>query len=156
MHSKKEIEFIEFKQRNMTVVEYVAKFEELVKFCPYYNGAALEGSKYIKFENGLHLEIKQGIGYQEAHKFSTLVNKCRIYDEESMALFSHYKSIREKKRKNQYCGKPYSAPADRRRHRASDEKRPSGEETLVVVKCFKCGESSHHANDYNNKVLRCF
>lgn len=56
--SKKEIEFLELKQGNMTIVEYAAKFEELVKFCPYNNGVAIEGSKCIKFEGGLHPEIK--------------------------------------------------------------------------------------------------
>lgn len=53
MHNKKEIEFLELKQGNMMIVEYVAKFEELVKLCPYYNGATIEGSKWIKFENRL-------------------------------------------------------------------------------------------------------
>ena len=43
MHSKKEIEFLELKQGNMTIVEYVAKFEELMKFCSHYNGAAAKG-----------------------------------------------------------------------------------------------------------------
>lgn len=43
VHSKKEIKFHELKQGNMTVVEYVAKFEELVKFCQHYNGAEVEG-----------------------------------------------------------------------------------------------------------------
>lgn len=45
MLSKKEIEFLELKQGNMTVVEYAVKFEELVKFCPHYNGRDVEGSK---------------------------------------------------------------------------------------------------------------
>lgn len=35
VRGKKEIEFLELKQRNSIVAEYVAKFEELVKFCPY-------------------------------------------------------------------------------------------------------------------------
>lgn len=51
--NKKEIEFLELKQGNMIVVEYTAKFEELVKLYPYYNGAAMNGWKHIKFENGL-------------------------------------------------------------------------------------------------------
>lgn len=63
MCSKKEIEFLELKQGNMTVAEYATKFEELVKFCPHYSGAVVEGSKCIKFENGLCPEIKQCIGY---------------------------------------------------------------------------------------------
>lgn len=45
--SKNEIEFLELKQGNMTVVEYATKFKELVKLCPYYNGATVEGSKCI-------------------------------------------------------------------------------------------------------------
>lgn len=59
-----EIEFLKLNQINMIVVEYTARFEELVKFCPYYNGVADEGLKCIKFESGLHPDIKQGIGYQ--------------------------------------------------------------------------------------------
>lgn len=42
---------------------------------------AEEGSKCIKFERALRLEIKQSIRYQDIHQFSTLVNKGRIYDE---------------------------------------------------------------------------
>lgn len=61
--SKKEIKFLELKQGNMTNDEYAAKFEELMKFFPHYNGTGVEGSKCIKFENGLRPKIKQGIGY---------------------------------------------------------------------------------------------
>lgn len=43
MCSKKDIKFIELKQGNMTVVEYAAKFGELLKFCSYYNGANCGG-----------------------------------------------------------------------------------------------------------------
>lgn len=41
--SKKEIEFLELKQGNMTIVESTTKFEELVRFFPHYNGAAVGG-----------------------------------------------------------------------------------------------------------------
>lgn len=58
VRSKKEIEFLELKQGNMTIAEYAAKFEELVKFYPHYNGASLEGSKCIKFENRVRPKIK--------------------------------------------------------------------------------------------------
>lgn len=34
VRGKKEIEFLKLKQENMTVAEYAAKFEALVKFCP--------------------------------------------------------------------------------------------------------------------------
>ena len=69
LRSKKEIEFLELKRGNMTVVEYAAKFEELVKFCPHYNGAAAKGLKCIKFESELHHEIKQYIGIRRFTDF---------------------------------------------------------------------------------------
>ena len=36
VHGKKEIEFLELKQGNMSVTEYAAKFVELTKFYPHY------------------------------------------------------------------------------------------------------------------------
>ena len=59
VRGKKEIEFLELKQGNMTVVEYAAKFAELAKFYPHYVEADAEFLKCIKFENGLHPEIKK-------------------------------------------------------------------------------------------------
>lgn len=56
--SKKGIEFLELKRGNMTVADYTAKFEELSRLCPCYNGVGAEGSKCIKFESGIHREIK--------------------------------------------------------------------------------------------------
>lgn len=100
VRSKKEIEILELKQGIMIFVEYVAKFEELVKFCRYYNGAVVEGSKCIKFENRLQPDIKQGIGYQKIERFRTLVNKCRIYDEDCRAQSTYNKSVSERKGKN--------------------------------------------------------
>ena len=82
------------------VAEYATKFEELMKFCPHYNGAVVEEFKCIKFENELRPEIKQGVGYQEIIRFPTLVNKCRIYDEDCRARSAHYKSVSERKGEN--------------------------------------------------------
>lgn len=101
------MEFLEIKKGNMTVADYAAKFEELSRFCPHYNGAEAEMSKCIKFENGLCREIKKLIGYQEIHQFSVLVNKCRIYDEDGRAISSHYKSVSDKRNSNQNRRKPY-------------------------------------------------
>ncbi|XP_050918724.1 uncharacterized protein LOC127136175 [Lathyrus oleraceus] len=52
-----------------------ARFEELVKLFPHYNGAVIEASKCIKFENGLHPEIKRDIGYQQTCQLPELVSK---------------------------------------------------------------------------------
>lgn len=53
VHSKKEIEFLQLNQGNVIVVDYAAKFEELVRFCLHYNSVEAEGSKSVKFESGL-------------------------------------------------------------------------------------------------------
>jgi len=65
VRGKKEIKFMELKQGNMSVIEYVAKFVESAKFYPHYNAETAEFSKCIKFENGLRAEIKRAIGYQK-------------------------------------------------------------------------------------------
>ncbi|XP_050915053.1 uncharacterized protein LOC127130009 [Lathyrus oleraceus] len=83
VRGKKEIYFLELKQGNGTVAEYVAKFEELIKFCPHYNNANAKRSKCLKFVNGLRPDIKKAMGYQHIMGFSELVNKSRIYDEDS-------------------------------------------------------------------------
>lgn len=112
-----------------------------------------EGSTCIKFESGLHPEIKQDIGYHEIRQFTMSVNKCRIYDEDIMARFVHYKSLSEKKAKNQYHSKSYNASTDKGKHRASDEKKLSMGDTSTSI---KCGELGHRANECKNKVLRYF
>ena len=99
VRGKKEIKFLELKQGNLTMNEYASKFMELAKFYPYYSEATVEFSKCIKFENGLHLEIKRVIGYQQIHVFSELVNSCRIYEEDSKAHSAHYKNLNEKRGK---------------------------------------------------------
>jgi len=76
---RKEIEFLKLKQGNMSVTEYAAKFVELAKFYPHYTAEIAEFSKCIKFENGLHADIKRAIGYQMIRNFSELVSSCRIY-----------------------------------------------------------------------------
>ncbi|XP_050918867.1 uncharacterized protein LOC127136333 [Lathyrus oleraceus] len=108
MFNKKDIEFLELKQLNMIVDEYVAKFEELLRFCTHYNGVSVEGSKCLKFESGLHPKIKNFIGYKEIHRFSVLVNKHMIYDEDDRAIYTHYKSVNENKNENKSRGKPYA------------------------------------------------
>ncbi|XP_058760882.1 uncharacterized protein LOC131634252 [Vicia villosa] len=64
VHGKKEVEFLELKQGNGIVAEYAAKFQELIKYCPYYNTMNAERSKCLKFVNGLRHYIKKSIGYQ--------------------------------------------------------------------------------------------
>jgi hypothetical protein len=84
----------------MSVLEYAAKFEELSRFWLYINATEAEVSKCLKFENGLRLEIKQFIGYQQIRQFSLVVTACIIYEDDNKARTNHYKATSEKKGRN--------------------------------------------------------
>ncbi|MCI93638.1 GRAS family transcription factor, partial [Trifolium medium] len=62
VRNRKVVEFLELKQRNMTVAEYEEKFESLSAFSPYYNTPEEEYDKCVKFESGLRPEVKHLIG----------------------------------------------------------------------------------------------
>ena len=102
VRGKKEVEFLELKQGNGTVADYAARFQELIKYFSHYNTANAERSKCLKFVNGLRPDIKKAIGYQQIACFSELVNKSRIYDEDSRESSAYYKSLHERKRKGQF------------------------------------------------------
>ena len=57
-HTKAQ-EFLELKQGNLTVMEYVAKFTELARFADDY--VATNMAKVRKFKNGLKLSIRNKI-----------------------------------------------------------------------------------------------
>lgn len=148
---------MDLKQGNSTVAKYAAKFEELVKYYPHYNVVSVEGSKCIKFENALRLEIKQGLGYQKIWQFPELVNRCRIYDEDSRARVTHYKNLSEKRSNHRHKGIPYSAPADKSKQKVAKGNKPGGVGTSPnPIKCFKCGGVGHRVSECQTDMKRCF
>jgi hypothetical protein len=52
--------------------------------------------------------------------FPFLVNKCRIYDEDSRARSNYYKSASDKRSKGQDRGKPCAALADKGEEKVAD------------------------------------
>ena len=54
-HAKAQ-DFLELKQRAMTVMDYVARFTELARFADDY--VATDMAKVRRFENGLKLSIR--------------------------------------------------------------------------------------------------
>ena len=90
-------------------------------------------SKCLKFVNGLRPDINKAIGYQQIARFSELVNKSRIYDEDSMESASYYKSLNDKKRKGQFRGKPYVSPNEKGKQKEGYDISRVGEELTLQL-----------------------
>eukprot|EP00256_Glycine_max_P067144 XP_025981739.1 uncharacterized protein LOC102669650 [Glycine max] len=113
--NRKEMEFLELKQGSMTVAEYAARFENLVRYFPHYQGEAGERSKCVKFVNGLRPEVKMMVNYHSIHDFAQLTNMCRIFDEDQREKTAFYRNAnashgKDKKPVTHSRAKPYSAP----------------------------------------------
>ncbi|KAF1878226.1 hypothetical protein Lal_00046892 [Lupinus albus] len=74
--------FLRLEQGSLAVGEYAIKFEELAWYCPYAELEVDGRSKCVKFKMGLKPELKVMFGYQEISDFPTLVNKCRMYEDD--------------------------------------------------------------------------
>ncbi|XP_050908046.1 uncharacterized protein LOC127121632 [Lathyrus oleraceus] len=77
-----------------------------------------------------------------------IVDALKIYDKDSKARSTHYKSVSERKGKIQIRGKSYSTLADKGKQKVIYEKKRSEGETPTSVRCFKYGE-------YRNYVPGC-
>ncbi|XP_058760653.1 uncharacterized protein LOC131634003 [Vicia villosa] len=153
VRGRKEIEFMELKQGNMTVLEYASKFVELAKYYTHYNNdEAGEFSKCIKFENGLRDEIKKGIRYQRIRRFADLVDCSKIFKEDNIKMkSSHSRELVDRKcKKHVDRGKPYG------RGKAVDWRKPSGGDSSAFVRCYNCGEIGHRNNECKLDKKKCF
>ncbi|XP_058759120.1 uncharacterized protein LOC131632388 [Vicia villosa] len=152
VRGKKEIEFLELTQGNKFVTEYAAKFTELIKFYPHFDGEGAEFSKCIKFQNGLRSDIKKAVGYQKIRLFPDLVDSCRIFEEDSNA---HHKMVSDRRGKNQQSrGKPYDA--GKGKQRVIHGQRSSGGDAPARIVCFKCGQPGHKSNACTADARKCF
>jgi hypothetical protein len=155
---RKEVEFLELKQGDMTVVEYAAKFGVLIKFSPYYNVVDAEISKCIKFENGLRPEVKQFIGCQRIRRFADLVDASRIYDQDSRARNNYYKAASEKRNAGQNRNKPYDNQerGQKDKQKFADKREQSGGGDSNPLRCFRCGEIGHRVAECQETTSKCF
>ncbi|MCI38898.1 GRAS family transcription factor, partial [Trifolium medium] len=90
---------MELKQGNLSVADYVVKFETLCAFSPHYNTLEAEEDKCVKFESGLRPDIKHMIEFSQIRDFATLVNKSRICDDDRRAKVNFYKAVNDRKGK---------------------------------------------------------
>jgi hypothetical protein len=81
IRNQKEAEFLQLTQGDLSIGQYVAKFEELSRFSRYLQHQVDEEWKALKFEQGLKPEILSHVGTFEIREYSRLVNKCLIVEE---------------------------------------------------------------------------
>ncbi|XP_020240665.1 uncharacterized protein LOC109819365 [Cajanus cajan] len=172
---KKQVEFLELKQGEDSVAECVTKFEDLVRFCPMYDGVGNEEDKCVKFVSGLRPEIKQVFNYQGITHYHELVNKCRVYDEDNRARVTHYKSggpMRNNKFGSSSKSKPYTKSArdssskvnnqgsvQQRSQvpKASQTSRGGSVGSVPHNNCYNCGKPGHRAYKCSfPRVITCF
>ena len=125
--NRKEMEFLELKQGSMTVAEYAARFENLVRYSPHYQGEAGERSKCVKFVNGLRPEVKMMVNCHGINNFAQLSNMCRVFDKDQREKAAFYRNAnashgKERKPVMQNRAKPYSAPSGQYGNRSGGQK----------------------------------
>jgi len=138
----KEIEFMQFKQGNMSVGEYASKFEELGKYSTFFYHPD-ERMKCIKFEDRLRPELKKEVGILEISDFRTLIHKCRFIEDMKNKHNSKPRNFGLQINKKGYNqGKPYDRPQQRfssNHNNSGNFKRPLENQ----IKCMKCGHDHH-------------
>ena len=97
----------------MTVGECSAKFDELLKYWPYFREGEDDPAICSQYLNRLRAEIRQAVGYLQITDLSTLVSKCRSYEDDSRAKQNQWKSggpQRSPRRHFRGAKKPYNKP----------------------------------------------
>ncbi|XP_058733474.1 uncharacterized protein LOC131605094 [Vicia villosa] len=130
---KKEIEFLELKQGNMSVTEYVARFVELTKFYPHFDGANAEFSKCIKFENGCTLRSRRQLGIRRSVFFLIWLIAAGFMRRIGMLITRLL-----------------------RRKEGSTNRTVSNACNYEVKKYFRCGKVGHAMSDCKHRVMVCF
>ncbi|XP_047312468.1 uncharacterized protein LOC124915721 [Impatiens glandulifera] len=95
LRQEKETEFINLKQRNMTITEYQARFVELAKFAQPWMGSEI--TKARKFEMGLSPHIRQVMVPFEINTFIEVVDKARLVEWE-LGITRRIDDVNSKKR----------------------------------------------------------
>ncbi|XP_016648315.1 PREDICTED: uncharacterized protein LOC103327202 [Prunus mume] len=91
MKTMKVREFTNLYQGGMTVGQYQAKFEELMRFAPYI--IPDESAKAKKFEEGLRLEVKEKVELFKLKKYTEVVDRALMAEQRipSSKRIGHYR-----------------------------------------------------------------
>ncbi|XP_026419874.1 uncharacterized protein LOC113315839 [Papaver somniferum] len=131
------IEFMLLTQRNMTVAQYQAKFEELSRFAPHL--VENEELKAFKFQEGLKPSIKSRLSVLKITSYIEIVERAMIAErdlEEAARIRERHAGDRNGNGKNK--NHPYE-----RKENGEDAQR-----NLQHVVCFECKQPGHYKRNF--------
>ncbi|XP_048498024.1 uncharacterized protein LOC125496567 [Beta vulgaris subsp. vulgaris] len=143
-----ESEFIQLKQRNMFVLEYDVKFNELARFAP--DLVTTDRWRMNCFESGLNLELQEKVVAHMSQSYQELYD-IAINVERKMKL-----------RKEVYeNGKRKEKPQDGRSINESNKRLNIGfsennRYQRWPLQCSKCGKQGHSVKDCRQGTGQCF
>ena len=143
-HAKAQ-EFLELKQRAMTVMDYVARFTELARFADDY--VATDLAKVRRFENGLKLSIRGRIVGLRLRDMDSMVGTTLTIEREIEDALSTRDVIVGSKREDQ----PSSSLGKRQKISASHEFQDQGQDWASSQPgqriCYFCRQPGHVRRD---------
>ncbi|XP_027368664.1 uncharacterized protein LOC113874648 [Abrus precatorius] len=140
----------------MTVGEYKAKFQELMKYWPHYQHGDGEEDSCAQFEHGLRPDIRATVSVFQLIDLPTLVSKSRIFEANSRGKTVDTRGagpVRQDRRPPSFSRGPYSGLNSSQSRGSSSQERSSGSglgssSFRGPLKCFSnCGKLGHVANE---------
>ncbi|XP_011622429.1 uncharacterized protein LOC105420461 [Amborella trichopoda] len=138
---RKEVEFIELQQGNLTIDQYVAKFLELSRYAPHIINT--EARKASKFERGLQPDIKGRVLSINLKAFSQLVDLARKVKNDC----DEYRLRKEKRRT---WPTPSEGPREKesRRNNKTQKTSKGDVKQSFLMYCTSCGKQGHVASKF--------
>ncbi|XP_027368285.1 uncharacterized protein LOC113874252 [Abrus precatorius] len=135
-------EFFELKQGSMTVGEYAARFQELMKYWPHY--------QYEDEEEDLCAQFKHGL------------SKSRIFEANSKGKIVETRGaspMRQERRTPRFSKGPYLGSSNSQSRGTSSQEKSSMSDLGLdsfrgLIKCFRCG-GPHIVRDYPQSRTTC-
>ena len=155
LRHQKEREFLTLEQGNMTVGQYVAKFEELSRFSTTIATQADETWKCQRFEGGLKPEIMSSVATHQIVNFQQLVGICQVAEGALHRVNAAKQAIWKRKREEDNSkgqrsrafepkGKKIVGTSNRSFPTCNNcGKMHSGECLKSKGVCFQCGKPGH-------------
>ena len=147
-------EFLELKQRAMTVIEYVVRFTELARFADYY--VATDLTKVRRFENGLRLSIRGRIVGLRLQDMDFMVRTAMIIEREMEdARSTRDAGVSGKRKESQSSsssGKRQKASTSQgfqeqsRGYQGQGQERAFGQAGQMI--CYFCRQPGHMRRDF--------